>query len=129
MFLGFYNCYSHFVRQFANIAAPLYALLCKEITWYWTDTEKSAMHSLCTALCRHPVLALLDYIKPFCIESGASDTATGGELTQEHGSFHKTIAFFSRTLTSSERNFSVPDHELLSIVTYCKAWRLHIDRQ
>ena len=89
------------MHHFADIAAPLYALLFKEATWHWTDTEESAMHSLCTALCSHPVLALPDFTKPFHIESDASDTAVGGVLTQEHASVRKPIAFLSNTLTSS----------------------------
>ena len=87
------------------------------------------MRSLCTTLCIHPVLALPDFIKLFCIESDASDTAVGGILTQDHASIHKPIAFISKTLTSSEQNYSIHNHELLEIITYCKAWCPYIDRQ
>ena len=93
------------------------------------DTEESAMHSLCTSLCSHSVLALPDFTKPFYIESDASDTAVGGVLTQEHASVHKPIAFHSNILTTSEQNYSVNDCELLAIVTYCKAWCPYIDGQ
>ena len=60
---------------FADLAAPLHAFLRKMVTWNWTDTEESAMCSLCTALCRHPFLALLDSTKPFQIKSNTSDSA------------------------------------------------------
>ena len=120
VFLGLRNYYSRFVCHFADIAAPIYALLCKEVTWHWTVTEESNMCSLSTELCNHPVLSLLDFTKPFCIESDASDTAIGGLLTQEHTSVHKSIAFLSKKLTSSEQNYSFYDYELLSIITCCK---------
>ena len=81
------------------------------------------MRSLFTALCSHSVLALSDFTKPFYIESDASDIAVGGVLTLEHASVHKPIAFLSKTLISSEQNYSVHDHVLLTIVTCCKAWR------
>ena len=87
------------------------------------------MCSLCIALCSYPVFALPDFTKLFCIESDASDNAVGGVLTQEHVPDHKHIAFLSKTLTSCERNYSVHDYELLSIVTYCKAWCSYINRQ
>ena len=103
------NYYGHFVRHFVDIADPFCALLYKEFPWHWNDTEESAMLSLCTALCSHPVLALPDFTKPFRIESAASDTTVGGVLTQEHASVHKPIAFLSKTLTSSEWNYSVHD--------------------
>ena len=84
---------------------------------------------LCTALCSHPVLALPDFTKPFQIESDASETTVGGVLTQKHASVYKPIAFLRKSLTSSEQNYSIHDHELLAIVTYCKAWCLYIDGQ
>ena len=79
------------------------------------------MHSLCTALYSDSVVALPDFTKPFHTKSDASDTAVGGVLTQEHASVHKHIAFYSKTLTNSEQNYSVYDCELLAIVTFCKA--------
>ena len=66
------------------------------------------MRSLCTALCSHPVLALPDFTKPFCIESDASDNAVGGILSQECISVHKPIAFFRKIFTSSKQKYSVP---------------------
>ena len=79
------------------------------------------MYSLRTELPSHPVLALPDFSKPFCIESDASDTAVGGVFAQEHAFVHKPIAFFSKTLASSEQNYSVYNHELLAIAFCCKA--------
>ena len=90
------------MRYFTEIAAPLYDLLCKEVSWHWIETEKSDMCSLCTSLYCHPVLALPDSTRPFCIESDASETAVGGVLTQEHASVQKPIAFLINTLTSSK---------------------------
>ena len=87
------------------------------------------MHSLCTSLYIHPALVLLDFTKPFQIESDAFDTAVGGVLTQEHASIHKPISFLSKTLTSSEKNYSIHDCKLFAIITYHQAWRPYIDRQ
>ena len=84
------------------------------------------MCSLCTALCSYPVLALLDFTKPFSMESYASDTAVDGAHTQEHASVHKPINFLSKTLTSSECNYSIYN-QLLAIVACCKAWQSHIN--
>ena len=82
---------------------------------------------MCTAICSHPVIALPDFTKPFCIECNASDTAVGHDLTQEHVFVHKPIDFLSKTLTSSEQNYSIYDYKLLAIITYCKAWCPYID--
>ena len=87
------------------------------------------MHSLCTALCSHSVLALPDFIKPFLIESDVSDTAVGIVLTEEHASSDKLIALLGKIFTRSEQNFSAHDYELLAIATCYKAWRPYIDGQ
>ena len=77
------------------------------------------MHSLWTVLCSHPILALLGFSKPFCIESDESGTAIGGVLTQKHASVYKPIAFFRKILTSSKHNCSIYEHKLLAIVACC----------
>ena len=62
-------------------------------------------------------------------ESDASDTVVGSVLTQDHAFSHKTIALLSNTLTSCEKNYSVYDHKMLAIISYCKAWQGYIVRQ
>ena len=81
------------------------------------------MCPMCSAFCSHLVLALLEqeHPKPFKTESDASDTTVGSVLTQEHASFHKSLFVIGNTLTSSEKNYSVHDCELFTIIVYCKA--------
>ena len=74
------NYYAKFVRAYANTAAPLYALLRKDVTWEWSDSQQCAFEALKHALCEAPVLALPNFNKPFTIETDASDTAIGGVL-------------------------------------------------
>ena len=47
-------------------------------------------------------LPLLDYTKPFCIESDGFDTAVGGVLVHERASVHQPNTLCCKTLTSSE---------------------------
>ena len=74
------NYYAKFVRAYTNTAAPLYALLRKDVTWEWSDAQQRAFEALKHALCEAPVLALPNFNKPFTIETDASDTAIGGVL-------------------------------------------------
>ena len=74
------NYYAKFVRAYANTAAPLYALLRKDVMWEWSDAQQRAFEALKHALCEAPVLALPNFNKPFTIETDASDTAIGGVL-------------------------------------------------
>ena len=97
VFLGFCNHYGCTVHHFADIAAPLYALLYEEATLHWNETEETAMRSLCTALCNHPILTLPDFTKPFRIKSDASESAVGGVLTQKS-------CIYSQTYCLSKQN-------------------------
>ena len=120
VFLSFCNYYDRFVFHFTYISAPLYVLILKELTWHWTDTEESAMRSLCAALCSHPVLALPDFTKPFHIESDTSDTNVGGVLRQMNAFIHKPIDFLSNKLSNSERNYSVHGMNCLQLLLIAK---------
>ena len=108
---------------------PFYALLYREATWNRTGTEESAMQSLCTVLCCNTIHAVPDFTKLFQTKSDASNTFVGSILSQEHASFHKPIAFFSRTLTISEKKYKDKVYELLVIIIYCKVRHLYIDGQ
>ena len=59
----------------------LFMLSFLEATLNWTDTNKAAMRSMCTALCSHPVLGQPDLTKPYQIKSDVYDTAVGGVIT------------------------------------------------
>ena len=74
------------------------------------------MHYLCAVLHSHPAFALLDFTKPFHIESNASDTTVGGVFTQENASIHKPIAFLCKILASSETIVFVTTNCLQSLL-------------
>ena len=126
-FLGFCNYYGRFVRA---IAAPFYTLLCKEVTCYLTNTEDSDMlllvHCIMQPSCSCPARlyqtilhwewCIWHYYR-WCTYTGCMHLFTNPLLS------------FSKTLTSSEWNYSLHDCELLAIVTCCKAWRPYIDGQ
>src|SRR5436190_16798188 len=69
---------------------------------------------LVTKVLKHP-----DPSKPFYLQTDASDYAIGGHLYQlnEYGE-KKAILFLSRTLQSSEKNYTTTEKELLAIL-YC----------
>lgn len=59
------------------------------------------------------------------VEVDASDTGVGAVLSQREESFGKLkpCAFFSRKLTSTERNYDVGNGELLAIKLALEVWR------
>ena len=71
---------------------------------------------------------LPDFSKPFTIDADASDNAVGAGLLQ-HGNDGKlySVVYMLHKYSPQERNYSVPDRELLAIFVACQKWRCYID--
>jgi len=52
---GYYRC---FVKDFSSIAAPLFALMKKNVEFVWTDECQTALDTLKELLTSAPMLAL-----------------------------------------------------------------------
>ncbi|KAJ8333796.1 hypothetical protein SKAU_G00411150 [Synaphobranchus kaupii] len=72
-----------------------------------------------------PILCHPDPSHQFTIEVDASDTGVGAILSQRAALDNKLhpCAFFSRRLSSAERNYDVGDRELLAIKLALEEWR------
>jgi len=58
------------------------------------------------------------------MEVDASDYATGGVLSMECGdSLWRLVAFLSKSLNETERNYEIHDKEMLAIIRGLEAWR------
>ncbi|QRW02495.1 Transposon Tf2-1 polyprotein [Ceratobasidium sp. AG-Ba] len=123
-FVGFCNFYRTFIRDYSNIAAPLFQLTRKNHPWEWTEECAAAFKQLKEALRSAPVLIILDISKQFFLECDASDFATGAILLQfsEDNQLHP-VAFLSKAMTPAERNYDIYHKELLAIVKALKEWR------
>ena len=117
-FLGLVNYYRDFHPELARVAAPLYQLTKKGVTWNWSESCEQGYQQLGQALGQSPVtLAYPDWSKPFHLEVDASDTAIGGVLAQE-GPLKslRPISFFSSTLDEAQKRYSVGEKEAWAIV-------------
>ncbi|KAJ8006767.1 hypothetical protein DPEC_G00110630 [Dallia pectoralis] len=116
-FLGFASYYRGFVKNFAQLAAPLHALsalfpikpslkkgLSIPFAQGWNPNCESAFETLKKKLISAPVLGYADFSKPFIVEIDASHQGLVAVLSQDCGEGRRPVAYASRGLRSSERN-------------------------
>ena len=123
-FLGLANYYHRFIEGFAIVARPLHNLVKKDKKWEWTDREEKVFKELKERFTKEPVLAAPDIDKKIRMEANASDYMMGGVLSMEcKDRLWRPVAFLSKSLNETERNYEIHDKEMLAIVRGLEAWR------
>jgi len=123
-FLGLANYYHQFIEGFATVARPLHNMVKKDKRWQWTEKQKEVFKELKKRFTEKPVLAAPDIDKKMRMEVDASDYATGGVLSMECGDgLWRPVAFPSKSLNETERNYEIHDKEMLAIIRGLEAWR------
>ena len=115
-FLGIVGWYSRFIPKYADYRAHLNKLTRKGIRWHWEAEQEYAFRKLKLALTQVPVLGRPDFSRPFCLQTDASDIAITAVLTQEFEGEEHPIYYVSRTLTRTERNYTVTERECLAVL-------------
>lgn len=110
--LGMINFLRQFIPNLADITAPLRELLKSKVEFKWLTAHSVVLDNIKNIICNAPVLANFDASKSITIQSDASKDGLGCCLLQDD----KPISFASRSLNSSEKNYSQIEKELLSIV-------------
>ena len=82
-FLGLANFYQRFIKDYARVACPLHDLTKKEEPFRWEQPQQHAFDTLKEHFTTAPVLAFPDLDCKFCLESDASNYATGTVLSIE----------------------------------------------
>ena len=113
-FLGLSSYYRRCIPDFSSIAKPLYKLTEAKAEFAWTEQCQLAFDSLRGLLTSGIVLAYRAREGEFVLDTDASDHGIGAVLSQFQDGVEKPIAFASRTLSKSERNYCVTRCELLA---------------
>ena len=124
-FLELASYYRRYVLNFANIAAPLHQLTEKGTMYSWTPECDASSNALKKQLTQAPILAYPKFgsgAGQFVLATDASNTGIGAVLEQEV----RVVAYASRTLSKSEKNYSVIQKECLAIVYATKQFRHYL---
>ena len=121
-FLGLANYYRRFIKDFARIAALLHVLVRKKQKWKWEEEQEEAFEKLKAGFTTEPILAIPDIDKEMRVEADASDYATGGVLSTkcEDGKW-RPVAFISKSLNTTERNYEIHNKEMLVVIRCLEA--------
>jgi transposase InsO family protein len=124
--LGLTGYYRRFVKDYAQIVQPLTELLSPSKPFIWSQEAQTSFESLKNALTSPPILVMPTIGDTFTLDTDASDKSIGAVLSQNQNGIERVIAFASKTLSKSERNYSVTRRELLAIIYYLKYFRHYL---
>ena len=110
--IGMTNYLSKFLKGLSDRCEPLRQLTKQENEWNWTDEHDAAFESIQKAITEAPVLKYYNSEEPVTLQCDASDTGLGATLLQNQ----QPVAYGSRALTATERNYAQIEKELLSIL-------------
>ena len=121
-FVGLVGHYRHFIKGFANIAAPLYDLTSGENKDKKSEhldlplEAREAFDHLKAACLQAPILVFPDFGKPFLLETDASGKGLGAVLSQKQSDGrHHPIAYASRIMTETEERYHSNKQEFLAL--------------
>ena len=122
-FLGMINYYRDLWPRRSELSAPLSSLTHGSkkgsVVQEWNDDCENAFIALKKLIAKETLLAYPNFNKKFTIHTDASDFQLGAVISQDG----KPLAFYSRKLTSAQRNYTTTEKELLSIVETLKEFR------
>ena len=115
-FLGLCSYYRRFIKNFCDRAQPLQELLKGDSKFAWGLEQVKSFENLKAALISDPILGLFEEKAPTEIHADASGYGLGAVLVQIQKEKERVIAYASRTLTKSEKNYSTTERECLAAV-------------
>lgn len=119
-FLGLVNFYRRFLKLQELATPKLCALTGKNTTWNWDTQAQCEFLMLKEALINAPILCHPDLSRDFCLSTDSSKIGVAGHLFQEYEEngkiIQRSIAFTSRVLTKSEKNYGITELECLALI-------------
>ena len=131
--LGFCSYYRKFIDDFSGIAFPLVRLVRSDVTFGMSEKCKQAVEKLKSILTGLPLLHYVDESLPYYLDTDASKYAIGACLSQvvevgrdDQGEpilEERPLAFASKTLNKTRRNYCTTKRELYAIIYFMRYWR------
>ena len=115
-FLGMINYYCDMWQHRSHIPAPLTALCSAKAKYVWGNKEQKAFKDIKAIMSWETLFAFPDFSKDFHVYADSSDYQLGAVIMQDD----RSLAFYSRKLTSAQKRYTTGEQELLSNVETLK---------
>jgi hypothetical protein len=131
VFIDFANFYRRFIRYFSRIIADLTNLLKEEKKRKFTqkfvfiNETKKTFKELKRAFISASMLMHFNSKRKILIETDVSEYALFEMISQwyERENRWHFVVFYSRKITSAEKNYITNEVEILAIIEACRQWR------
>ena len=100
-------------------------LLQKDVQWSWGQAENEAFESLKTAISSTPVLKFFNPKEPVSLSVDASSKGLAAVILQNN----QPVAYSSKALTKTQKNYAQIEKEMLAIVFGCERFHDFLYRQ
>jgi hypothetical protein len=117
-FIGAVTFYRDMFRHRSHLLAPLTDQVGKK-KFTWNEECQISFQEIKSIMAQDTLLRYPDHNLPFHVYTDASDYQLGSVIIQNG----HPVAFFSRKLNAAQRNYTVMEKELLSIVVTFKEFR------
>jgi hypothetical protein len=126
-FLGMVQYYARFLPGLSTTLVPLHELLKKDVKWKWTNDAQIAYETCKQSLSSDDLVVHYDTKRELRLACDASSYGLGAVISHvmEDGQ-ERPIAFASRTLNTSEKNYAQIEKEALSIVFGVKKFHQYL---
>ncbi|KAE9029633.1 hypothetical protein PR001_g11481 [Phytophthora rubi] len=133
-FLGLTSYFRRYIPEYALISAPLELLKAKEAPFFWSEDCESAFQQLKRALMKPPILVYPDMKKRFKLYVDSSRYAVGACLMQESEGRDRVVAYASKLLTGSQKNWITKQDDISEIECWGVVWatrkfRCYLDKR
>ncbi|KAE8738186.1 hypothetical protein FOCC_FOCC016340 [Frankliniella occidentalis] len=109
--LATFNYLRKWIPQMSEIAGPLYELLSEKVCFQWLPLHSQTFKELQDCVSKAPALSTFDPAKPIVVQADASQYGIGACILQNN----LPIAFASRMMTESEKDYAQVEKEMLAL--------------
>uniref|UniRef100_A0A2D4JCH7 Reverse transcriptase/retrotransposon-derived protein RNase H-like domain-containing protein n=1 Tax=Micrurus lemniscatus lemniscatus TaxID=129467 RepID=A0A2D4JCH7_MICLE len=126
-FLSLLNFYSIFLLQKATVAEPLHRLLDKKADCKWGRNKAATFTAIKELLTSNSILVQYNETLPLMLTCDASPFEIGAVLSHWMPNGNEApIAFYSKTLSKAEQNYSQLDKEAMAAVAGIKIFHEYL---